>query len=394
MSRFLDKLTAQLAADADASMRRSLRALPGVGRHVRVGGRELLNLASNDYLGLATDPRLADAAIDATRQLGAGGTASRLVVGHLDIHAQAERAVADLKHAEAALLLPTGFMANLAVLTTLPGPGDLICIDKLTHASLLDAARYSDAHVRVFPHRNHDKLERLIRRHTSEIRNPQSEIFIVTDSVFSMDGTCADLPGLCALARRYDAVLVVDEAHATGVLGPSGAGLAQHQGVADRIDITISTASKALGGVGGMVTGARAVIDTLVSKARPFIYTTASPPAAAATLLAAIRIVRDEPDRRQRLRDICVRVTDALPGRFKPALGAADPPVPIIPLVTGSPESALALADRLGRRGILAVAIRPPTVAPGASRVRLCLRGDLSDDEVGLVIDAVRDAGR
>lgn len=390
MTRFHERLTRQLEDDARASARRRLRALPNVGKHLRVDGRDLLNLASNDYLGLATDPRLADAAARAARDWGTGGTASRLVTGHLDIHAETERAFATFKHADAALLLPTGFMANLAVLTTLARAGDLICIDKLTHASLIDAARFADADLRVFPHRDYAKLQRLLERHQTQAEGDDPHAFIVTDSVFSMDGRCADLPTLCDIAERFNAVLVVDEAHGTGVLGQTGAGLAEHQGVADRIDVTVSTGSKALGGLGGVVTAAQAVVDTLVAKARPFIYTTAVPPSNPATLLAALDVLAAEPQRRARLSAITRQVTDALPERFAGDDDPDGPPVPIIPLTTGTSESALALAEGLERRGIMAVAIRPPTVAPGAARVRLCLRADLDDDEVGRVIEAIR----
>ncbi len=379
MTRFHPQLTAQLESDRQHALGRSLRALPNVGKHITLDGRRLLNLASNDYLGLADHPRLKTAAIEAIEQLGTGGSASRLVTGHLDIHAEAEQAFAAFKHAERALILPTGYLANLAVLTTLPREGDLILIDKLTHASLLDAAHASRAAFRTFPHLDYARAERLIERHRRRA-GPDAIVYLVTDSVFSMDGDTADLPALCDLAERHDAVTVVDEAHATGVLGDRGAGLAEAQGVTGRIDITISTASKALGGLGGIVTAAAPVIDTLISKARPFIYTTAVPPSQAATLMAALEVVRDEPQRRQRLAAIIKRVRDAiqLPGVS-----------PILPLITGSAESALALAEGLKEAGILAVAIRPPTVAPGAARVRLSLRTDLSDDEVAGLMEVV-----
>jgi len=384
MTRFLQQLSDRLDADRRRALERSLHALPAVGKHVTRDGRRLLNLASNDYLGLADHPRLKAAAIDAIGRLGTGGSASRLVTGHLDLHEQTERAFASFKHAERALLLPTGYLANLAVLTTLPRKGDLILIDKLTHASLLDAARASAADLRTFPHLDYGRARRLLERHR-ETADAQANLFLVTDSVFSMDGDTADLPALCDLAARYDAVTVVDEAHGTGVLGDSGAGLAEAQGVAERIDITISTASKALGGLGGIVTAAAPVIDTLISRARPFIYTTAVPPSQAATLLAALHVVREEPQRRQRLAAIIAQVRDALnlPGI-----------TPILPLVTGSAESALALAARLRDAGILAVAIRPPTVPPGAARVRLSLRADLSDEDVTGLIKVVEGEGR
>lgn len=368
-------------------MRRSLSAVPTGGREVHVDGRSMLNLAGNDYLALAGHPRLKAAAIAATERLGTGAGASRLVTGHLELHRQVESDFAAFKHAEAALILPTGYMANLTVLTALARPGDLVCIDKLCHASLIDAARSSEATVRVYPHGETAKLERLLGRESSS----DARKFIVTDSVFSMDGDTADLPTLCDLARRYDAITVVDEAHGTGVLGDAGTGLCEAQGVVDRVDIVVSTASKALGGLGGMVTGSRVVIDTLVNRARPLIYTTAVPPAQAAAVGAAIEVVRDEPWRRQRLAELAGRLADALADTgLLPAAKTTgfNRTTPIFPLMTGSNETALGLADRLRERGILAIAIRPPTVAPGTARVRLSLRADLSDDDLTRVIEA------
>lgn len=395
MSQFYDELRADLADLEARSLRRGLRELPSGGPVVEVDGRPLVNLASNDYLGLASHPRLRDAAIEATRQHGTGSGASRLVAGHLAVHAECERRFALFKHAESALLLPTGYMANLAVLTALAGPGDRIFLDKLNHASLIDAARFTGAEVRTFPHLNDAKLERMLERPPSPGRaKPQAaeqarppRTFIVTDSVFSMDGDVADLSALAGLAEAHDAVLIVDEAHGTGVLGPTGAGMAELQGVGDRVDITVSTASKALGGLGGIVTARREVIDTLVNRARPLVYTTGVPPAQAAAITAALGVVIDEPWRRERVLAMSAELRGALSAR-----GWTLPPTnvatPIVPLVVGEPAAALALAARLQAAGLLGVAIRPPTVAPGSARVRLSLRADLGDDIVRRVLDA------
>ena len=353
------------------------------GRWVHQQGRKLINLGGNDYLALACHPRLRDAAIDAISRYGTGASASRLVSGHHPLHALVEQRFAQFKHAEAALLCPTGFMANLAVLTALARRGDLVCIDKLNHASLIDAAKASGAAVRVFPHCNYDKLERLLSRHsTSDAQRPRT--FIVTDSVFSMDGDCADLRVVCDLAERYGAITVVDEAHATGVLGATGAGLCELQGVTDRVDVVISTAGKALGGLGGIITADREVIDTIVNRARSFIYTTAVPPAQAATVAAALDVLHDEPHRRTRLRQLINRLHIAL----------AQPPTttatPIMVIITGDSRSAQRLAGHLRDHGIFAPAIRPPTVSPGSARVRLSLRADLDDTDLNILVDAVR----
>ncbi len=384
------RLENELAQLESGSLRRSLRALPSAGKVVTVDGRELLNLAGNDYLGLAQHPRLKAAATRAIEQLGVGSGASRLVAGHLELHEEVEAEFAAFKHAEAALMFPTGYTANFAVLTTLPRPGDLICQDKLNHASLIDAAKFSPAEVRTYPHSSghadHSKLERLLNDHVQ--RSPDAGRWIVTDAVFSMDGDVADLPGLCDLAERYEAVLVVDEAHGTGVLGETGAGLAQLQGVIGRVPITISTASKALGGLGGIVTADRAVIDTLVNRGRPMIYSTAIPPAQAAAIGAAVAVVREEPQRRERLTSISQAIRTRLTDAGWPHLSQATA-TPILPLITGSVASALALQERLARAGLLAVAIRPPTVAPGAARVRLSLRADLTDADIEAFVTAV-----
>lgn len=382
-------LQTDLDAMASAGLRRECRVFSGAGKWVEVSGcpRPLLHCASNDYLGLAIHPALRQAATEAVVRFGTGAGASRLITGTLPPHAAAETAFADFKHAEAALLLPTGFVANLAVLTTLAGEGDLIVQDKLNHASLIDAAKFSGATVRTFPHLGYDKAARLL----AEAGNARRK-FLVTDSVFSMDGDAADLRRCAELCVAHGATLVVDEAHGTGVFGASGAGVIEEMGLTDhpavKEGVVVSTVSKALGGLGGVVTGSRAVIETLVHKGRPFIYTTSVPPAQAAALAAAVAQVRSDAAPRLRLRHMAAQVRDALAARgweLPPSLL----PTPIIPLVTGSAESALALADRLKGRGILALAVRPPTVAPGASRVRLTLRADFTDAEVAHILDAV-----
>lgn len=388
---WLDQLAIQLRQlDADC-LRRGLRAVNTLdgGRLVAVDGRSLLNLAGNDYLALAAHPRIVDAVINAARSHGFGSGASRLVTGHRPMHEQVEQRFARFKHAQAALLCPTGYMANLAALTTLADSrDDVVLLDKLNHASLIDAARASPATVRVYPHRNLDRLQRLLTRCADARRR-----VIVTDAVFSMDGDAADLPALCELAARCDAILMVDEAHGTGVLGPSGAGLAEAQGVADRVDVAVSTASKALGGLGGIITAHRVVIDAVVNKARSFIYTTAVPVVQAAALDAALDILEAEPHRRHRLAELSSRLRGALrrQGWPLPSPARADETdiTPIFPLIVGSAEAALALADHLRRHGIHAPAIRPPTVAPGSARVRVTLRADLRDDDLDRLIDAL-----
>jgi 8-amino-7-oxononanoate synthase len=393
MPPWQDQLADELHRRREHDLLRVLRPHPSSTRLIRrEGAAPLLNFASNDYLALASHPRLIAAARDAVARFGVGAGASRLVVGDLEIHRQVERHFAAFKHAEAALLCPTGYMANLAVVTALAGPGDTLFSDKLNHASLIDAARAaggglgsSGATVRVFPHGDLNKLERLLERAADARRR-----IIVTDSVFSMDGDLADLPTLCDLRDKYDAILIVDEAHGTGVLGERGSGLAEMQGVAGRIDVTVSTASKALGALGGIVTGSQLVIDTLVNTARSFIYTTAMPPAQAAVIGEAIRVVRDEPQRRERLLSLVSRVRGELRAK---GWQVTDDPTPIIPLVVGSEAAALEMSKKLENEGILCPAIRPPTVAPETCRLRLTLRCDLEDGDVEKVLGVMGEVG-
>jgi 8-amino-7-oxononanoate synthase len=394
MPHWRHELRRDLDVLAQQAQLRSLRPITGQGRLVRRDGRERINLASNDYLGLSQHPHLKAAAIAATQQLGVGSGASRLVTGHLDVHQRVEQRFAAFKHAESALLCPTGYAANLAVLTALAAPGDLVCLDKLCHASLIDAARASGAAVRTFPHLSTDRLARLLSEHqqtcasaANNARAPRR--FVVTDSVFSMDGDVADLPPLVDLAHQHDAIVIVDEAHGTGVLGDTGAGLCELQGVSERVDIVVSTASKALGGLGGIVTSSDEVIQTLVNRARPFIYSTAVPPAQAAVLEAALDVLRDEPWRRQRVTQLAQHVR-----REVQAMGlrtcATAVATPIIPVIVGSSEAALQLESHLLEQGLLAPAIRPPTVPPRAARVRLSLGADVPDDAIEQLLKALR----
>lgn len=399
MNAWIRELRSDLDKLESLSMRRRLTALSPKGRRVECDGETLINLAGNDYLGLSDHPHLKRAAVEAIEQFGVGAGASRLVSGNQLIHQQVERRFAEFKHAEAALITPTGLTANLAVIATLAGPGDLICLDKLSHASLIDAARASSAALRIFAHCDYDKLKRLLDRFRTslgaveDVENAArpSRALIVTDSVFSMDGDVADLSVICDLAQRYDAITIVDEAHGTGVLGETGAGMCELDGVVDRVDVVISTAGKALGGLGGVITAKQEIIDTLINRARSFIYTTAAPPAQAAVIGAALDVLRDEPWRRKRLAQIAFRLKNELTA-LGWATGSADQKAvtPIVPLIVGEAEAAVRLSDHLRGCGFFAPAIRPPTVAPHAARVRLGLRADLEDDDIDQLLGALK----
>ncbi len=408
--RLLHELADELARLEPDGLLRRLHLVSSAGPIVTTGdGKQLLNFTSNSYLGLNEHPAMKAAVVAAVNELGTGSGASLLVSGRLPIHAKAERTFARFKHAQAALLLPSGYTANLAALTALAGPGDLICLDKLCHASLIDAARASGAEVRTFPHLTTDKLQRLLQRHNSanaspnisanacglagDRRSPSDNArpprrFIVTDSVFSMDGDTADLPALCDLAQQFDAVMVVDEAHGTGLLGETGSGLCEAQNVLGKVHVTISTASKALGGLGGIITAAQPIIDTIVNHARPLIYTTAIPPAQAAAIDQAVTLIQADPAPRQRVQQLTLRLRNGLKSQGWKLIPQGEFIIPIIPLVVGEAQAAVALAEHLYAHGILAAPIRPPTVSPGSSRVRLSLRADMQDDHIDRVIQA------
>ena len=392
MNRWLGQLRADLDRLKADHLWRSLEPLEPRGRELVCDGQTWVNLASNDYLALSTHPHLKAAAVEAIGAFGTGSGASRLAGGHQRIHAEIESRFASFKQAESALIFPTGYMANMAVITSLAGPGDLVCMDKLNHASLLDAAKASGATLRVYPHRHTDKLARLLGRHAEKQARSghrPSRRLVVTDGVFSMDGDGADLPTLCDLADQYDAILVVDEAHGTGVLGDTGVGLCQLQQVSERVDVVVSTNSKALGGLGGIVTACREIIDTLVNFARPFIYTTAVPAVQASVIGAALDVIRDEPWRRWRVLELSQKLRLAVADLGLAAWRPDALVTPIVPITVGHASEALKLAHALRQHDLFAPAIRPPTVAPGTARVRISLRADLQDADLDRLIQVL-----
>ena len=348
-------------------------------------GRRYLLLASNNYLGLATDPRVLNAASDALRRFGASTAASRLVSGSTVLHRELEAELAALKGAEAAILFSSGYLANLGTIGALVGPGDTIFCDRLNHASIVDAAFLSRARLVVYHHGDVDHLEDLLQRASGRRR------LIVTDSVFSMDGDTAPLPELCELAERWGCMLMVDEAHATGVLGPRGGGAVEHFGLRGRVPIVMGTLSKALGSVGGFVAGSRRLVDYLRNRARTFIFDTALAPSAVGAALAAVRISRVEEGRREWLRQM-VRVLRAeLTDQGYEVLRAD---AAIVPVVVGDSESALDVAAALRERGVWAPAIRPPAVPRGTARIRVTLMATHTETQLDRAIAAFAGARR
>jgi 8-amino-7-oxononanoate synthase len=382
-----DQFRASLQQLADQSLRRSLFPLESAtGPIVNHAGRAVILLSSNDYLGLSTHPQVIQAAIEATERYGTGSGASRLVSGTLPPHTALENALAKFKGAEASLVFGAGYLANIGVIPNLIGRGDLIFADRLCHASLIDGCRLSQAEFRVFRHGDCAHLEALLRRRASNRRT-----LIITEGLFSMDGDVAPLAELVVLAERYDAMVYVDDAHGTGIMGATGRGTIERFGLERRIPFHMGTLSKALGSYGAYVVGPNEFVQYLLNKARSFIFTTALPPAIAAAALAAITIVEREPDRRDRLWANRQYLFDGLKNqgfRLTPTVS------PILPVLVGDPAQASAFADRLLAHGVYAPAIRPPTVPDGTSRIRFTVTAGHTTDQLDEALQAVMLAGR
>lgn len=367
-------------------LRRRLRLIESAQEaYVEHDGKHLCCLCSNNYLGLANHPAVAQAVKAAIDQWGWGAGASRLVSGHMTPHQQLEDAIAAFKQKPAALVCSTGYQANLAAIRAVAGEGDVIYVDRLNHGSIIDAARGSGATLRVFAHRDYDKLESLLQKSAGARRR-----VIVTDSVFSMDGDRADLKRLAALRSRYQALLVVDEAHATGVFGERGQGLAEHECVSDQVDVMVGTLSKALGGIGGFIAASRDIIDWIVNTAGAFIYTTALPPAVCAGAMAALTLVQSDEGRRRRER--LLEHAARLRHQLENNLGAniAGSTSQIIPLMVGEATAATELSQRLQQEGFLVPAIRPPTVPRGQSRLRISLSSEHTREDLDRFLGVLR----
>jgi 8-amino-7-oxononanoate synthase len=359
---------------------------------VSTSGRPLLNFASNDYLGLAQHPALREAAIMALEDFGAGSAASRLVCGSIAPHQQLERALAEFKTVEDALAFSSGYATALGTLPALAGPADFVILDRLAHACLVDAARLSRAKIRVFRHNDLDDLRRLLNwaREARSTSSPDaSMIIVVTESIFSMDGDRAPLRQLVELKDEFGAALFLDEAHATGWLGPGRRGLAEAEGVADRIDVPMGTLGKALGVAGGYITGSKTLCDFLLHRARSFMFSTAPPPAQAAAACAALRIAAST-EGATLARHLWTRVIELHRGLGEIGWELPPPASPILPLIVGSEIHALELARALRDEGVLVPAIRFPTVAHGKARLRLTATASHTPDDVAFFLAALR----
>ncbi len=379
----LDWIPGELAALEATGLRRALEPIDGAqGPVVSIGGRELVNLCGNDYLGLAADPRIRHAAVEAVKRYGAGAGAARLVVGDLALHHELEGRLARMKGTESALLFSTGYHVNAGVPGALAGPGDAIFSDEWNHASIIDGCRLSRAEVHVYRHGDVDGLAKLLAGSRARRR------LVVTDAVFGMDGDAAPLREIVGLCDRHGAMLYLDEAHSTGVLGETGAGLAEALGVTGRIDVLMGTLGKALGSFGAFVAGSRDLTSWLVSRSRTFVFTTALPPASCAAAIAALDVLAEEPERRARLAALSARMKTGLE-----ALGFSMKGVvaPIFPVVLGEERRALEASRRLRERGFHVKAIRPPTVPRGTSRLRVSLTASHTAAQVDGFLDGLKD---
>jgi 8-amino-7-oxononanoate synthase len=368
-------------------LRRSLRALESCqGARIVVGGKELINFSSNDYLGLAAHESVINASIEALKAWGTGCGASRLISGNMAIHEKLEDSLARFKHTESALLYATGSMANLGVLTALAGKGDTLYLDALDHATLYDAARLSGANVRVFAHNDMQVLSDYLEQDKA-LRGKK---LVAVDGVYSMDGDLAPLPVLKDLCLKHEALLVVDEAHATGVMGGQGTGTLEHFGLLpwDGL-VQVGTLSKALGSLGGFFAGSALMRDYLINRSRSLIFATGLAPACAGAALEALRIVQDQPVLRQKLWALRQRLALGLEALGFSGLSSQ---APILPVIVGRPEKAMALQANLLDRNILAAAIRPPTVPRNGSRLRLTLTAKHEDHQIDLLLGALKEA--
>lgn len=387
-SFFEAELQALRARSLDRHLRENSSAQ---GPEIEIGSRRLINFSSNDYLGLATDPRLREAAIGAIGDFGVGAGASRLISGTQSPHLRLEQALAKWKGTEAALCFSSGYAAALGTMPALVSKGDVVLLDKLCHASLIDGAKLSGAVLRVFPHNHLGKLESHLEWARRE--HPGKRILIVTESVFSMDGDCAPVREVVELKKRFGALLMLDEAHAVGVIGANGRGLAAAENLNQAVDVQMGTLSKALGASGGYICGSRNLIEWLINRARSFIYSTAPPPGIVAAALAAVDFLSSTEGEERRgllweridsMRDHLSLVTS----HFSPR--NVIPSSAIFPWIVGDEQAALDLARALRGEGFLVPAIRYPTVAKGAARLRITVTASHDENQIRSLCEAIK----
>jgi len=380
-----------LAADLDAlreqGLYRQLRVLDDEQKaHTRFDGRSVVNLSSNNYLGLTTHPKLRQRAIEATEQLGVGSGSVRTIAGTMAIHLELERRLAEFKQTEAVVVFQSGFTANAGTVASILSKEDVVISDELNHASIIDGSRLSRATIKVFPHKDVDAARRILR----DLPAGQRKL-LITDGVFSMDGDLGPLPVLCDLAEEYGAIMMVDDAHASGVFGRNGRGTVDHFGMHGRVDVQVGTLSKAVGALGGYVAGSRALIEFLYHRARPFLFSTSHPPAVAAACLAAIDVLLEEPEIINRLwKNTRFFKKGLVDLGFDTGISES----PITPVIVGDGALAMTLSDRLFADGVFAQGIAFPTVARDRARVRTIVTATHTREDLQFALDVFGRAGR
>jgi glycine C-acetyltransferase len=380
LSEELDTLKSQ-------GLYRHLRVLEGEQKaHASFDHRSVVNLSSNNYLGLTTHSRLRERALEATRTLGVGSGSVRTIAGTMSIHMELEHRLAEFKRTEATVVFQSGFTANAGTVSSILGKDDFIISDELNHASIIDGARLSRATIKVFPHRDADSARAIVKELPRERRR-----LIISDGVFSMDGDLGALPELCDVADEFGCIMMVDDAHASGVFGRSGRGTIDHFGLHGRVDIQVGTLSKAIGALGGYVAGSRALIDFLYHRARPFLFSTSHPPSVAAACLGAIDVLESEPQLIERLWEN-TRFFKAGLQALGFNTGASESP--ITPVIVGDAALAMKLSDALFENGVFAQGIGFPTVARGKARVRTIVTATHTRDELQFALDSFAKVGR
>ncbi len=388
MGGALSYLADQLAELEAQGMRLRIRTLQAEQRaRTRYDGRDVINLASNNYLGLAAHPEVKEAAARAARGFGAGSGAVRTIAGTMTLHEELERRFAAFKGAEAALMFPSGFAANAGTVAAILTRDDVIVSDELNHASIIDGARLSRAEIRVFPHRDVEAAERLLAEGGGKARK-----LLITDGVFSMDGDIAPLPELVEVAERHGAIMMIDDAHASGVLGPGGKGTVAHFGIDPRrVDVQVGTLSKAIGVLGGFIAGPPHLIEWLKNRGRPFLFSTSAPPAVVAACLAALDVMEREPERIERLWSNTRFFKEGLHALGFDT-GASE--TPITPVIAGEERKAQELSAGLWEEGVFTPAVVYPTVPRGKARVRTIVTADHTEDDLAQALEAFERVGR
>jgi 8-amino-7-oxononanoate synthase len=353
---------------------------------VVIDGERKVMIGSNNYMGLTHDPRVIEAAKAALDKYGSGNTGSRFLNGNLDLHDQLEEELADFVGKEAALVFSTGYQTNLGTIGALVGRGDTVYVDKLDHACIQDGARLGFGEVQRFQHEDHAQLDRLL-----SATNADRGKLVVVDGVYSMEGDIADLPTLTALCRKHDAALVVDDAHSLGVLGPTGAGTAEHFGLTDEVDIITGTFSKSLASIGGFVGANAEVVDYLRNSARPLIFSASIPPASVATVLKALEIIRTEPERRERLWANARKMMDGLRSI---GFEIGSTVTPIIPILIGPMDTTLKIWKTLFDEGVFSNPVVPPAVPEGSCRLRTSYMATHTDDQLDFVLETLERVGK